>query len=99
VSGDWLPILCAYQSHGSTEPHCGECAYCLANAETARLRADLAWDTVEVVRLRTAGDALVEALQAMTRLGAPPDMDELVTWQLGVADPALTTWQEARREQ
>lgn len=34
----WFPLHCAYQSHGSTAPHCGECAYCLANAEIVRLR-------------------------------------------------------------
>lgn len=46
----------------------------------------------EITRLRSAGDALAEALRAMTRLGAPPDMNEWVTWQLSVADPALNTY-------
>jgi hypothetical protein len=48
--------------------------------------------SAEVERLRVAGDALAEALRAMTRLGAPPDMNEWVTWQLSVADPALNTY-------
>lgn len=46
----------------------------------------------EIERLRAAGDALADALRAMTRLGAPPDMNEWVTWQLSVADPALNTY-------
>ena len=51
----------------------------------------------QIERLRAAGDALAEALRAMTRLAAPPDMDEWVAWQLGVADPALAAFKEARR--
>ena len=54
--------------------------------------------TAEVERLRAAGDALATALRAMTRLAAPPDMDEWVAWQLGVADPALAAFKEARRD-
>ena len=63
----------------------------LLRGRTAELQA-------EVERLRAADDALAEALRAMTRLAAPPDMDEWVAWQLGVADPALAAHKEARRE-
>ena len=93
------------------EVHCQTCSL---RAEVQRLRAELAAErtanriteshnhfdcAAHMARLRAAGDALAEALRAMTRLAAPPDMNEWVTWQLSVADPALTTYQEARREQ
>ncbi len=35
----WFPGLhCAWLSHGATGAPCGECSYCLANAEIKRLR-------------------------------------------------------------
>ena len=45
---------------------------------------------------RALADRLADALRAMTRLAAPPDMNEWVTWQLSVADPALNDYKEAR---
>ena len=38
----WFPGLhCAMHGYGATEPPCGECAYCLANAEIKSLRSKL----------------------------------------------------------
>ena len=38
---DWFPLHCCLLSHGEAKPPCGECAYCLANAEIAHLRSRL----------------------------------------------------------
>ena len=84
----------------SADPYCGVCqgaGWDWRRAADEDRQVDDPLDhyqcpCVEVTRLRAAGDALAEALRAMTRLGAPPDMNEWVTWQLSVADPALNTY-------
>jgi hypothetical protein len=51
VSDDWFPLRCVWPFI----PPCGDCTYCLANAEVEWLRA-------EVERLRAEVDQLNSAL-------------------------------------